>query len=283
MARRADRHPFSAPGDWYIDTRCIDCAASREVAPGLIVRRAGQSVFVRQPATDEELIAPWRAVLVCPTTSVGTESDQPQPRDVFPQYLDDGVFRCGYNARSSFGAHAYFVRRDGGNLLIDSPRFVKPLVSSFQLHGGISDILLTHRDDVADAYRYANHFGSRVWIHDADGDSAPYATDRINGDAERRIDDGLVALPCPGHTRGSVVYLLDEKFLFSGDTVAWNHERDDLVAFRDACWYSWEALKRSLARLANYRFEWVLAGHGGSAHRPPEQMRRRLTALIARM
>src|SRR6266542_4440539 len=251
MARRRERHPLSAAGDWYVDTRCIDCGASRDVARGLIVRRGGQSVFARQPATADDEIAAWRAVLVCPTASVGTESHRPQPPDLFPQQLDGDVYRCGYNARSSRGGHA--------------------------------DILLTHRDDVADAERYAKHFGSRVWIHDDDGDAAPYASDRLHGNDPRTIRERLLAIPCPGHTRGSVVFLLDERYLFTGDTLAWSHERGDLVAFRDACWYSWDELRTSLARLAGYGFEWALAGHGGSAQRPTDEMQRRLHALVARM
>jgi hypothetical protein len=49
MPKREARNPTSAKGDWFIDDRCIDCAASREVAPGLIVERGGKSVFARQP------------------------------------------------------------------------------------------------------------------------------------------------------------------------------------------------------------------------------------------
>ena len=87
----------------------------------------------------------------------------------------------------------------------------------------------------------------------------------------------------PGHTRGSIVFLLNQTYLFTGDSFAWSHERRDLQAFRDACWYSWDELKRSLARLAEYRFEWVLAGHGGSARLPPDEVNERLRALLERM
>jgi len=45
------RNTDSAPGDWYVDTACIDCGASRHVAPGLIVARQGKSVFAHQPTT----------------------------------------------------------------------------------------------------------------------------------------------------------------------------------------------------------------------------------------
>jgi hypothetical protein len=65
MPKLVDRNPESAPGDWYIDSHCIDCAASREVAPGLVIHRHGKSVFGRQPANEEEEFAAWRAVLLC--------------------------------------------------------------------------------------------------------------------------------------------------------------------------------------------------------------------------
>jgi len=45
--------------------------------------------------------------------------------------------------------------------LIDSPKFVTPLVQQLEALGGIAHIFLTHRDDVADAERYAGHFKSR--------------------------------------------------------------------------------------------------------------------------
>ena len=47
----AKRHALNAPGDWYVDTHCIDCGAAAPVAPGLIVEGAGQSVFAGQPVS----------------------------------------------------------------------------------------------------------------------------------------------------------------------------------------------------------------------------------------
>ncbi|OGA73953.1 MAG: MBL fold metallo-hydrolase [Betaproteobacteria bacterium RIFCSPLOWO2_12_FULL_65_14] len=283
MPKLVDRNPASCAGDWYIDTHCIDCAASREVAPELIVRRGGKSVFARQPANEEEHRAAWRALLVCPTASVGTESHRSAPAGLFPQELAPGIYRCGYNARSSFGAHSYFIRRSQGNVLVDSPRYASKLVHAWEELGGLGDIVLTHADDVADAGRYARHFNARVWIHERDGSAAPYATHWLQGLDATDVRSGLVAIPAPGHTRGSVVYLLEQTYLFTGDSLAWNRERRDLLAFRDACWYSWTELKGSLARLADYRFEWVLAGHGHSVRLPANEMRTRLQALVDRM
>jgi len=281
---KSPRNPDTAPGDWYVDTACIDCGASRHVAPDLIVERHGKSVFARQPATPEEQLAVWRAVLVCPTASVRSETKQPRPQTtIFPQHVTEGVWRSGFNARSSFGAHSYFVTRPSGNLLVDSPRFATELANWFRDAGGIAHILLSHRDDVADAGKYAERFGARVWIHYDDRSAAPYATDVLEGESARGITSGIVAIPVPGHTRGSVVYLLDDRVLFAGDSLAWSIREQDLVAFRDACWYSWSALAASLAKLAGYRFEWLLPGHGWPAHLPAEEMNARLRVLVTRM
>jgi glyoxylase-like metal-dependent hydrolase (beta-lactamase superfamily II) len=283
VAQLKDRNPDSAPGDWYIDTHCIDCLASAAVAPGLIVERNDKCVFARQPRTPEEERAAWRAVLVCPTASVGTVARRAPPPDLFPQELAPGVFRCGYNARSSYGAHSYFAARPSGNLLVDAPRFTGKLVRFFRDGGGIAHVLLTHRDDVGDAERYAREFGARVWIHEADRAAAPFATDLVRGADIAAVTEGVRAIPAPGHTRGSVMYLMDGGYLFTGDSLAWDFEREDLTAFRDACWYSWEKQTQSLGRLAQHRFEWVLAGHGGSVHLPAAEMQRRLRALVERM
>jgi glyoxylase-like metal-dependent hydrolase (beta-lactamase superfamily II) len=279
----AKRHDANAAGDWFVDTSCIDCAAAREAAPGLIVARDGQSVFARQPHTEEELRMAWRARLLCPTASIHTESKQTAPPGLFPQELTQGIYRLGYNARGSFGAHSYLIRRAGGNVMVDSPRWTKALVDTMTEWGGLSDILLSHRDDVADAERYADHFKAHVWIHEWDRTAARFADKLITGRDPSDIAPDLRAIPVPGHTKGSVIYLYDNRAAFTGDSLAVSHRDGDLSAFRQACWYSWPEQTESLRRLLDYSFEWVFAGHGGSGHFPPDDMRRRLAALVERM
>ena len=279
MTNKRARHPDNASGDWYVDTNCIDCGASCNVAPGLIVRSGGQSVFARQPKGALEEEAAWRAAIVCPTASVRTEFVRKAPKSLYPHELGPGVYRCGYNSRKSFGAHSYFVVRQSGNFLIDSPRYMRQLVSFFEDNGGLTDVLLTHSDDVADADRYAEHFSSRVWIHEHDASAAPYATDLLRGTESIELHAGMLVIPTPGHTRGSVCYLLDSKYLFTGDSLAWSFEQNRLHAFRDYCWYSWAEQKRSLAGLAEYEFEWVLAGHGGSQRLNPQMLKTQLDSI----
>ena len=280
---KIERHALNAPGNWYVDTRCIDCAASRTVAPGLIVAKGGQSVFARQPQSPEEQIMAWRARLLCPTASIRTEQRADKPDGLFPQQLLPGVYRLGYNAESSFGAHAFLIQRARGNAMVDAPRWTNAVIHALEERGGLAEILLTHRDDVADAAKYAKRFGARVWIHVADRDAAPYADRILTGRDPFAIADDLLAIPVPGHTEGSVVYLYDRRHLFTGDSLAWNFKRDDLIAFRDACWYSWPEQIESRRRLLDYSFESVFAGHGASQTRGAEEMHTRLAALLERM
>ena len=219
----------------------------------------------------------------CPTASVTTESRIAPPAGVFPEEMTQGVYRLGYNAKSSYGAHSFLIRRPDGNAMVDAPRWTKKVVSALEEAGGLSDILLTHKDDVADAGRYAKHFGARVSIHEADRRAAPYADRIFEGRDPIQVYHDLLAIPVPGHTKGSVVYLWQDRCLFTGDSLSWSFAENDLNAFRDFCWYSWDEQHRSLTRLLNYNFEWVLAGHGGSHGAPAEEMRSRLRALVERM
>ena len=146
---------------------------------------------------------------MCPTRSVGHLNLRRPDVAVYPHDLGEGVFRLGHNARSSFGAHSYLVvRPGGGNLLVDAPRWTREVYEPIAELGGIADVLLTHRDDVADAERYAQRFEARVWIHQADMDAAPYATNFVAGVDPVRLRSEVVAIPVPGHTEGSVLVLL---------------------------------------------------------------------------
>lgn len=280
MANPAERHPANVDGPWFVDRSCINCDVSRQCAPEMFGEADAQAVVVRQPTTAGEVLDATRAMLACPTGSIGVTGKKPATVGLFPELLEDGVFYCGFTSRHSFGANSYFVQREGGNLLVDSPRFVPPLVGAFAERGGLAHVLLTHQDDVADAERFASRFGARVWIHEADRRAAPFATDLLHGLETTPIGPALLAIPAPGHTRGSVVYLLEGRFLFTGDSLYWSRRRARLSAFRDACWYSWEEQARSLSRLAAHGFEWVLPGHGNRAKGRAEEWRRQLGQLV---
>lgn len=283
MARLDQRHPANVDGAWFVDTRCIDCGTCRELAPDLFAVHADQSVVASQPGSPAGERRAWLAADACPTASIGRTPRTPKPARLFPLLVDGPVFDLGHTAESSFGATSYLVERETGNLLIDAPRFVRPLADRIEARGGIASVLLTHRDDVADADRWAARFGARVWIHRDDAGAAPFADHLIEGTEPVEVEPGVVAVPVPGHTRGSVIYVVDRTWAFTGDSLAWSHDRGDLIAFRSACWFSWPEQLRSLARLAEVvDFAWVLPGHGARVGLDRADANRRLRALVTR-
>jgi glyoxylase-like metal-dependent hydrolase (beta-lactamase superfamily II)/ferredoxin len=284
VARIDQRHPDGVDGDWFADTRCIDCDVARHYAPDLIgADDRGLSVFLRQPVTEDDERAVWRAALACPTQSIGTISHRRPPEGVFPWELTDGVYLCGYNSEHSFGAHSYLVVRSEGNLLVDSPRFTRRLQEPIDALGGIDHVLLTHRDDVVDADRWADRYGARVWIHELERAAAPYATDLVGGTDAVDIRPGLRVVPVPGHTRGSVVFHLEDRHLFTGDTLHWDHRSERLDVFPFQTWYSWEALTASIRVIADLEVEWVLPGHGKWHGMDVADYRRQMADLASTM
>jgi glyoxylase-like metal-dependent hydrolase (beta-lactamase superfamily II) len=190
--------------------------------------------------------------------------------------VDENVFFCGFTSRDSFGAWSYFIERPQGNVLVDSPRSVRRLLSEFDRRGGVRTMFLTHRDDVAEHATFARRFGCVRVLHEQDvGGGTRDVERRIVGKEPVLLDADLVAIPTPGHTRGHAVLLYREKFLFTGDHLAWSERRGQLVAFRDACWYSWTEQIRSMERLLDYRFQWVLPGHGAWHQAPSSAAMRR--------
>jgi len=93
----------------------------------------------------------------------------------------------------------------------------------------------------------------------------------------------LLIIAVPGHTQGHTVLLYNNKFLLSGDHLAWSDNLQQLIAFRQVCWYSWEEQIKSMQNLANYEFEWVLPGHGRRYNSDRETMSIQMQQCVAWM
>ena len=285
MANPALRLPENIPGDFFVDSTCIDCDACRQIAPETFIDDDDASIVHRQPVTEEETKRALMALVACPTASIGTTEhhDARIGIDAYPSWIAGNVYFCGFTAESSFGAWSYLIVRpqsEGGNVLIDSPRFATQLVKQVAAMGGVRTMFLTHQDDVADHARFAERFSCERVMHADDG-AARFGIERVlRGSAAVKLDQDLLMIPVPGHTRGHVVLLYRHKFLFTGDHLAWSPDRETLTAFRSACWYSWAEQIRSMEKLLAYDFEWVLPGHGRIHDDSPENMRRHLERCI---
>ncbi len=269
MASIGQRYPDNASGDFFVDRTCIDCDTCRRIAPAVFAEAEDHSYVVRQPESEPDRRRALMALVACPTGSIGTVSrhDVRPAIAAFPEPVAENVSFCGFTSKDSFGAWSYFIERPAGNVLVDSPKAVHRLLAHFEGSGGVATMFLTHRDDVADHEAYARHFGCQRVLHERDVTGSTQSVERtISGSEPVRLDEDLLVIPTPGHTRGHAALLYREKFLFTGDHLAWSSRRGGLIAFRDACWYSWGEQIRSMERLLDFSFEWVLPGHGAWHH-----------------
>lgn len=285
MADRANRLPENVEGPFFVDSTCIDCDTCRQIAPATFGETESFSFVQLQPRNAEEERAAFRALVACPTASIGATDKTSAKRAVqeFPFPVAPRIWYCGFASPKSFGGSSYFVEHPEGNWLIDSPRYVEHLARRFAEKGGLRYIFLTHRDDVADAARYAARFGAERIIHRLELAAQPDAERVIDGGNPVQLSPGFLAIPTPGHTAGHCALLYDERYLFSGDHLWWSRNRHRLMASRDVCWHSWRKQVASVKLLENYQFEWVLPGHGERASFPYAQMKQQLSRLIAEL
>lgn len=285
MAHLNQRRQENVEGDFYVDRTCINCDTCRWMAPAVFSEMVDQSAVYHQPATEIERLQAMQALLACPTASIGTlakPTDIKQVQASFPIPIAETVYHCGYHAENSFGAASYLIRREEGNVLVDSPRFAPPLVKRLEELGGVRYLYLTHRDDVADHAKFHQHFGCDRLLHTDDITTSTQDVEiQLSGSQPVEWAADLLIIPVPGHTKGHTVLLYNNQFLFTGDHLAWSPELDHLFAFRTACWYSWPELVKSMHKLDSYSFEWVLPGHGRRYQASRAVMKQQMQACLA--
>ncbi|MBD2413585.1 MBL fold metallo-hydrolase [Nostoc calcicola FACHB-389] len=287
MAHLNQRRVENVNGDFYVDTTCIDCDTCRWMTPEVFSRVDDQSAVYHQPTNEAERLAALEALLACPTSSIGTVE---KPKDIkvaqekFPILVEENIYHCGYHSEKSYGAASYFIQLPEGNILVDSPRFTPPLVKRLEEMGGIHYMYLTHKDDVADHQKFAEHFQCQRILHIDDISAGTRNVEiQLTGFEPFALTDDLLIIPVPGHTKGHTVLLYKNKFLFTGDHLAWSERLHQLAAFHGFCWYSWSEQTKSMRNLANYSFEWVLPGHGRRFHSDREIMRQQMHKCIELM
>ena len=285
MANKSKRLANNVGDNFFVDSTCINCDTCRQLAPMSFEEVGNFSAVTKQPTSEGHSYQAYQALLACPVGSIGTEhSDQLRMKAAmasFPLQLEDEVSYCGFNSEKSFGANSFFIEHPDGNWLVDSPRYLKHLVEAFEHKGGIAYIFLTHKDDVADAEKYAGHFGAKRLIHRADVEAVPDAEWIIEGADSLQVMPQFQVIPVPGHTAGSMALLYKNRFLFTGDHLWWDSAQKRLSAPSQLVWRK-HVLMDSIRKLLEYPFEWVLAGHGDRTRLPADEMRAQLRALVER-
>lgn len=282
MANPKKRLAENVAGDFFVDSTCIDCDTCRQLAPSVFAEGNEFAFVQQQPVDAASRRRALHALVCCPTGSIGSMGGD-HPADVmddFPLLVEEPVYYSGFCSPKSFGGSSYFVRHPEGNWLIDSPKYLPRLVRRFEALGGIDHIFLTHRDDVADAERYAEHFSCERIIHRLELRSQPGAERVLDGEGPWQLAPEFVAIGTPGHTAGHCALLFRDRFLFSGDHLEFDRDAQRLSSSREHCWDSWPKQIESVRKLIDYQFEWVLPGHGQRVHLPADEMRRQLQMLV---
>lgn len=280
MAKITHRREENIKGDFFVDDSCIDCDTCRWIAPEIFTHQGKKSAVYHQPITPQERQHSLQALLSCPTSSIGTINKPQNIQEIqqnFPLLIADNVYYCGYHSEKSYGAASYLIQRSEGNILIDSPRFNAPLVKQLEKMGGVKYLYLTHQDDVADHQFFHDHFHCDRILHlkeiKPQTENVEIKLDIIE---PWTLAKDILIIPVPGHSKGHTVLLYKNKFLFTGDHIAWSNYLQKLVGFRDFCWYSWEKVIESTEKLMQYNFEWILPGHGRRYQAEKSEMRQQL-------
>src|SRR5258708_10776929 len=112
MANPKVRVPENLPGDFFVDSTCIDCDACRQIAPSVFGEAVETSFVKAQPHTVADRRSALHALVSCPTGSIGSLGDD-SPKTVmgdFPLVVEEPVFYCGFNSPKSYGGNSYLIR-----------------------------------------------------------------------------------------------------------------------------------------------------------------------------
>ncbi len=285
MANLSKTLAVNVDGEFFVDNSCINCDTCRQLAPEVFDETNDSAYVYSQPLTQESCRNALRALIACPTGSIGTrgKNDGKEVMNDFPLQIEGEVFFCGFNSPKSYGGNSYFIQHPNGNWLIDSPKFLPHLKKAFEDRGGIQYIFLTHRDDVADAQRYAEHFQSKRIIHRLELQAQPGSEIVIDGNMPVQLFPEFKIIPTFGHTRGHCALLYRNHFLFTGDHLWWSRKKKGLSASEEVCWYSWTDQIQSMENLMNFHFSWILPGHGQRIKLESKVVMRELELLVYTM
>src|SRR6266498_668139 len=98
MADQKLAYADNVAGNFFVDNTCIDCDLCRQIAPEVFTDIGNQSAVQKQPDTPEEELAALKALVTCPTASIGTVDHLSAKAAVtaYPEVVDRNVYFCGF-------------------------------------------------------------------------------------------------------------------------------------------------------------------------------------------
>ena len=174
---------------------------------------------------------------------------------------------------SGVNSHAYLLVQESGNILFYSSDISGDFAQIESL-GGIAFQYLSHRDEAGAPHAEIKRlFGSKLCCHRLEEPAISRYTpvDDLFDERETRFGN-IEIIPTPGHTNGSVCFLVrsthGQTYLFTGDTIYMNDGKWEVRINR----FSWGAkseIRKSLLLLRDLEPSVVLssASEGAFAYR----------------
>jgi len=125
--------------------------------------------------------------------------------------------------RPARGCIAYLVASGGEAAVIDSSRHVGHLLDlAASLRVKLGSVLDTHlhADHISGGRELAEAAGAGYFLNPADAGGAAFGYRPLGDGQEIKVGGSVIrVMHSPGHTPGSTSFLLDGKYLFTGDTI----------------------------------------------------------------
>ncbi|AKG22881.1 MBL fold metallo-hydrolase [Calothrix sp. 336/3] len=165
-----------------------------------------------------------------------------------PQIVFNSIFAFPPN-RDTLGGTAYFIVRNEGNILIDSPAWDESYQSFMDSQGGIRWLIITHRGAIGKAVEYQKAFNCEIIIQEQEAYLIPEAK-LTTFHRELTLNPTTKVIWTPGHSPGSACVYHNEHggILFSGRHLLPNQQGEP-APFKTAKTFHWHRQIRSVKYL----------------------------------
>jgi glyoxylase-like metal-dependent hydrolase (beta-lactamase superfamily II) len=178
-------------------------------------------------------------------------NEAPSKEDFGSDFALNTIFAFPPN-RDTFGGTAYFIVRNEGNILIDSPALEKVNQDFLSSKGGVKYLFLTHRGAIGKTVEIQQTFNCEVLIQEQEAYLLPGLTVTTFGQ-EFSIETQVKLIWTPGHSPGSscLYYSPLGGVLFCGRHILPNLHGDP-VPLRTAKTFHWNRQLQSLQLLLKH-------------------------------